>query len=92
MSIDSSNNKKGTIQMAMQFTSVKDALPQKECWCVVWMSRFPSNSVRDRSIGDWSTGGYAFAKFRPTHSAQWSVETCGECVEYWMELPEDPSK
>ena len=74
--------------MAMQFISVKDALPQKECWCLVWAPNYYGTSAHG------NPAGYVFTKFRPNYKIPWGIEGCQSepVVEYWMELPEDPSK
>lgn len=69
----------------MKLTSVKDGLPAKECWCLVWA---PNHSGWSR---DRVAGGYLFSKFSPNFKVPWSVEMyCQGCVEYWMELPKPP--
>lgn len=70
----------------MTMISVKDRLPDKAGWYLVYA---PKYWTRSRTV---VCDGYTFTKFDPHRQEPWGIECCGQrYVECWAPLPDIPS-
>lgn len=69
-----------------EWINVKDRLPDKAGWYLVWAPKYHGGSSHSR---EQIENGYMFVKFRPNYKCPWAIESSWQkdLVEYWMPLP-----
>lgn len=75
----------------MEWISVKDKLPEKDGWYLVYAPGYWGNN---RIFG---LSNFAYSKFEKKFKAKWGIERgCSSipcaCVTHWMPLPEPPKE
>lgn len=75
------------VNIEMEWISVKDRLPEKDGWYLVFAPGYRGN----RRI--YGSRGMAYSNFKHNYKEHWGIERgWGGMVTHWMPLPEPPKE